>query len=148
HRSTCLSSPFAFVHELQFSTLSPRHHYRYIVCIYYMAAKIKQLFIYSKSPVSQFRKKYERNISTFIPSYDPVIPENIERYLQKNLELIKHFKTIDDQKRHFGNWSGLLVPYFHQSSMFLVAPQYHLATCQISKNMATIRFSIFCFLAN
>nr|CDJ81858.1 Protein of unknown function DUF595 domain containing protein [Haemonchus contortus] len=41
---------------------------------------------------------------------------------------------------------GVLPPYFHYDSQFLVAPKYHLATCQISKNMATIRFSIFCFL--
>ncbi|KAK5983135.1 hypothetical protein GCK32_022372, partial [Trichostrongylus colubriformis] len=32
--------------------------------------------------------------------------------------------------------------------MFQVAPEYRLATCEIEKNMLTIRHGIFCYLTN
>ncbi|KAK6027420.1 hypothetical protein OSTOST_06548, partial [Ostertagia ostertagi] len=37
---------------------------------------------------------------------------------------------------------------YRLSSVYLVAPMYRLATCQIEKNMATIRDATFCFLTN
>lgn len=44
--------------------------------------------------------------------------------------------------------SAIIPPYQHLRNIFLVAPNYRLATCQIEKNMATIRASIFCYLTN
>lgn len=40
----------------------------------------------------------------------------------------------------------LVPPYYPLGGMYLTAQRYHLASCAISKNMATIQWSIFCFL--
>ncbi|XGW12330.1 hypothetical protein V3C99_013215, partial [Haemonchus contortus] len=54
----------------------------------------------------------------------------------------------DVRQNSMGNLSGVLPRDYHLPSVYLTAPMYRLATCQIEKNMATIRDATFCFLTN
>lgn len=44
------------------------------------------------------------------------------------------------------NRSAIVPAYYPFSSSFFTVPRYHLATCKIEKNMATIRTATFCYL--
>ncbi|WKX96290.1 hypothetical protein Q1695_012608 [Nippostrongylus brasiliensis] len=44
--------------------------------------------------------------------------------------------------------NGILPPFVEMQNNYLVAPNYHLATCQIERNMDTTLDSLFCYLSN
>ncbi|VDO84030.1 unnamed protein product [Heligmosomoides polygyrus] len=56
-------------------------------------------------------------------------------------------ELIRERPPSVANLSTMMVPaHHHIQNVYLIAPKYHLATCQIQKNMATIRMATFCYL--
>uniref|UniRef100_A0A7I4Y7W8 Carbohydrate sulfotransferase n=1 Tax=Haemonchus contortus TaxID=6289 RepID=A0A7I4Y7W8_HAECO len=66
-------------------------------------------------------------------------------------EYVPHFEEIEKliQQNSASNVTAELVPpYYRLENRYLVSPPYRLATCEIEKNMVTLRHSIFCYLTN
>ncbi|KAK6037805.1 hypothetical protein COOONC_24690 [Cooperia oncophora] len=65
-------------------------------------------------------------------------------------EVVPYIKEIEQlfQGIPEADVSDIIPPYRSIENHFLVSPNYKLATCEIEKNMLTIRRSIFCYLTN
>ncbi|WKX92407.1 hypothetical protein Q1695_010439 [Nippostrongylus brasiliensis] len=71
------------------------------------------------------------------------VPGNLRNVIKSTLLDANSFLL-----RNFTLNSSKIVPPYRYQSNFFVLPKYHLAVCQIEKNMATILNSVFCFLTN
>ncbi|VDO05014.1 unnamed protein product [Haemonchus placei] len=63
-------------------------------------------------------------------------------------ELEPYFKEIEQLVEEESDVSEIIPPYYPMENFYVVSPPYNLATCEIEKNMLTIRRSIFCYLTN
>ncbi|XGW09042.1 hypothetical protein V3C99_011389 [Haemonchus contortus] len=63
-------------------------------------------------------------------------------------ELVPYYKEIEQLVEEEADVSEIIPPFYPMENFYVVSPPYNLATCEIEKNMLTIRRSIFCYLTN